>query len=234
MDELREKIAPQLLRRTKADVAKDLPRKIIVESMSLFIAIVILSARLYAQAVELFRRQTLSPQCVSFQEQPRLAPVPAANLTEPKAAWSGGCYRPEPLTDYRGRATKARLAPHNAGENSDRKETKSSSSASSATSSACSGRYIVEALNVSPDIINGDTASAPHTTAAGKTHKAFQDKPGFGVIILFAAEQLVSGSTFGANHVMHYTRTWNPAKEDQATDRAYRLANQGRVSSTTR
>lgn len=27
----------------------------------------------------------------------------------------------------------------------------------------------------------------------------------------------------GANHVVHYTRTWNPAKEDQATDRAYRI-----------
>lgn len=26
-----------------------------------------------------------------------------------------------------------------------------------------------------------------------------------------------------ANHVIHYTRTWNPAKEDQATDRAYRI-----------
>ena len=25
-----------------------------------------------------------------------------------------------------------------------------------------------------------------------------------------------------ANHVVHFTRTWNPAKEDQATDRAYR------------
>lgn len=26
-----------------------------------------------------------------------------------------------------------------------------------------------------------------------------------------------------ANHVIHYTLTWNPAKEDQATDRAYRI-----------
>lgn len=26
-----------------------------------------------------------------------------------------------------------------------------------------------------------------------------------------------------ANHVIHYTRPWNPAKEDQATDRAYRI-----------
>ena len=27
----------------------------------------------------------------------------------------------------------------------------------------------------------------------------------------------------GANHVIHFTRCWNPAKEDQATDRAYRI-----------
>ncbi len=26
-----------------------------------------------------------------------------------------------------------------------------------------------------------------------------------------------------ANHVIHYTRHWNPAKEDQATARAYRI-----------
>ena len=26
-----------------------------------------------------------------------------------------------------------------------------------------------------------------------------------------------------ANHVIHYTRSWNPAKEDQATDRAYQI-----------
>lgn len=27
----------------------------------------------------------------------------------------------------------------------------------------------------------------------------------------------------GANHVIHYSRHWNPAKENQATDRAYRI-----------
>jgi SNF2 family DNA or RNA helicase len=26
-----------------------------------------------------------------------------------------------------------------------------------------------------------------------------------------------------ANHVIHYSRHWNPAKEQQATDRAYRI-----------
>ena len=27
----------------------------------------------------------------------------------------------------------------------------------------------------------------------------------------------------GANHVVHYTRLWNPAKENQATDRVHRI-----------
>jgi SNF2 family DNA or RNA helicase len=30
--------------------------------------------------------------------------------------------------------------------------------------------------------------------------------------------------SFGSpGHVIHFTRTWNPAREDQATDRAYRI-----------
>ena len=32
-----------------------------------------------------------------------------------------------------------------------------------------------------------------------------------------------------ANHVVHYTRHWNPAKEDQATDRAYRIGQEREV-----
>lgn len=30
----------------------------------------------------------------------------------------------------------------------------------------------------------------------------------------------------GANHVIHYTREWNPAVENQATDRVYRMGQQ--------
>lgn len=33
-----------------------------------------------------------------------------------------------------------------------------------------------------------------------------------------------------ANHVIHYMRHWNPAKEDQATDRAYRIGQQRDVN----
>ena len=33
-----------------------------------------------------------------------------------------------------------------------------------------------------------------------------------------------------ANHVIHFTRAWNPAKEDQATDRAYRIGQEKEVT----
>lgn len=32
-----------------------------------------------------------------------------------------------------------------------------------------------------------------------------------------------------ANHVIHFTRCWNPAEEDQATDRAYRIEQEKEV-----
>ena len=34
----------------------------------------------------------------------------------------------------------------------------------------------------------------------------------------------------GATHVVHYTRLWNPAKENQATDRVHRIGQQHPVT----
>lgn len=56
-----------------------------------------------------------------------------------------------------------------------------------------------------------------------KQINTFQEKPGFGVIILSPVAVGFGINIQAANHVVHYTRTWNPAKEDQATDRAYRI-----------
>src|SRR5947199_10869804 len=46
---------------------------------------------------------------------------------------------------------------------------------------------------------------------------------GFGVLVLSIVAVRFGVNIQAANHVVHYTRTWNPAKEDQATDRAYRI-----------
>ncbi len=85
-------------------------------------------------------------------------------------------------------------------------------------------KYVEEVFGFSPDIINGDTtASATASDSRQKRIKAFQIRPGFGVIILSPIAVGFGVNIQGANHVIHYTRTWNPAKEDQATDRAYRI-----------
>ena len=84
--------------------------------------------------------------------------------------------------------------------------------------------YIAEVFLYESDIINGDTsASAQNANSRQKRIKAFQAKPGFGVIILSPVAVGFGVNIQGANHVVHYTRTWNPAKEDQASDRAWRI-----------
>jgi len=53
---------------------------------------------------------------------------------------------------------------------------------------------------------------------------SFQQKPpGFDVMILSPKAGGVGLTLTAANHVIHLTRWWNPAVEDQSTDRAYRI-----------
>ncbi len=85
-------------------------------------------------------------------------------------------------------------------------------------------RYIGERFGLTVTVINGDT-----TVQAGSDRSrqaridAFQAAPGFGVIVLSTTAVGFGVNVQAANHVIHFTRPWNPAKEDQATDRAYRI-----------
>ncbi|MBI3301891.1 MAG: restriction endonuclease [Deltaproteobacteria bacterium] len=53
--------------------------------------------------------------------------------------------------------------------------------------------------------------------------KEFEEKAGFNVLILSPEVAGVGLTIVKANHVLHYGRWWNPAVEDQATDRVYRI-----------
>ncbi|CAA0081043.1 Uncharacterised protein [Zhongshania aliphaticivorans] len=76
------------------------------------------------------------------------------------------------------------------------------------------------------EIINGDTAAVslrdPSQTRKGIID-TFQNKPGFGVIVMSPVAAGVGLTVVGANNVIHLERHWNPAKEAQATDRVYRI-----------
>jgi SNF2 family DNA or RNA helicase len=51
----------------------------------------------------------------------------------------------------------------------------------------------------------------------------FRSKEGFNIIILSTLAAGVGLTLNEANHVIHYERHWNPSKEDQASDRVYRI-----------
>jgi len=85
-------------------------------------------------------------------------------------------------------------------------------------------RVIAAIFGFAPSIVNGDTSADP-TANENRQYliDKFQRKNGFNVIILSPLAVGFGVNIQAANHVVHYTRTWNPAKEDQATARAYRI-----------
>lgn len=85
-------------------------------------------------------------------------------------------------------------------------------------------RLLLERFGLNVTTVNGDsnTNSRVGLTRQGIIDK-FQETNGFNVIILSTVAVGFGVNIQKANHVIHYTRSWNPAKEDQATDRAYRI-----------
>ena len=53
--------------------------------------------------------------------------------------------------------------------------------------------------------------------------KAFQSEKGKGIFVLSLKAGGFGLNLTTANHVIHYDRWWNPAVEEQATDRTYRI-----------
>ena len=76
-------------------------------------------------------------------------------------------------------------------------------------------------------IINGEMAARKGKRSQKETRQEaidrFQLENGFNIIIMSTVAAGLGLNVTGANHVIHYSRHWNPAKESQATDRAYRI-----------
>lgn len=223
IEELRGLIEPQKLRRTKADVAKDLPKKILHEGCRKLP----LSARqraLYADAVAKFKSrgqgqgsdlqsplgllQYLRRLCSDPRPPGHIAttdePIENIRKASPKMAWM--LLR---LKEIEGYGDKVIVF------------------CEFRDLQRVIQRAISDVFGFVPDVINGDTSTESGSANNRQARiSAFQDKPGFGVIVLSPLAVGFGVNIQGANHVIHYTRTWNPAKEDQATDRAYRIGQQ--------
>ena len=221
VEELRERIGPQILRRTKAEVAKNLPQKIEdVGCRDLKLSNV--QRTLYSKAIDGFKRRDEPGAIVPFKNYLALLHYLRLICTDPRQHGLIASAT-EPLKDYRAKAPKLDWL---VGQLTEIKKNGEKAIV------FCEFRdiqrllqhYIYTAFEYKPDIINGDTSAAAECSDNRQRRiRAFQDRPGFGVIILSPVAVGFGVNIQAANHVVHYTRTWNPAKEDQATDRAYRI-----------
>ncbi|PIY00821.1 MAG: helicase SNF2 [Hydrogenophilales bacterium CG_4_10_14_3_um_filter_58_23] len=219
VEELRSIIEPQLLRRTKADVARDLPRKTIVDTCN-NLPISERQRNYYANAIARQREQSsegvglknylglliyLRRLCADPQPMGQLsnlaAPLAEIETHSPKMKWL--------LAELK--AIKAR-------------NEKVILFCELRDVQRLLQRAVLERFDFTPAIINGDTSTnSKSAVSRQKQIREFQEKLGFGVIILSPLAAGFGLNIQAANHVVHFTRTWNPAKEDQATDRAYRI-----------
>jgi superfamily II DNA or RNA helicase len=74
-------------------------------------------------------------------------------------------------------------------------------------------------INHLPLVINGEVNTAIRQDRVD----TFQSRDGFDVMILSPKAGGVGITLTAANHVIHLSRWWNPAVEDQCSDRAYRI-----------
>jgi Holliday junction resolvase len=219
--ELKALIEPQKLRRTKAEVAKDLPKKIEVDSCRALP----LSDRQrahYADAVAAFRKRDKSGPASGLQSPLGLLQYLRRLCSDPRPPGQVSTDS-EPLSDIERRSPKMAWLMGQLRE-IEAKGEKVIVFCEFRDLQRTLQRCIGERFGVVPDVINGDTsADSANANNRQRRIKKFQEKPGFGVIVLSPLAVGFGVNIQAANHVVHFTRTWNPAKEDQATDRAYRI-----------
>lgn len=92
-------------------------------------------------------------------------------------------------------------------------------------------KIVYDTFGIFTSIINGDTPTTKQLEGKSKlsrqqTIDRYQAEDGFNIIIMSPIAAGVGLNVTKANHIIHYTRHWNPAKEEQATDRAYRIGQQ--------
>lgn len=84
-----------------------------------------------------------------------------------------------------------------------------------------------ERFEIETRVINGDTPAGKTGSASNHTRQQliddFEAREGFGALVMSPIAAGLGLNITAANHVIHYARHWNPAKEDQATDRVYRI-----------
>lgn len=220
LQKLRKLVAPFLLRRLKSDpdIRKDLPEKIELKS---YCTLTVEQARLYQSVTaELLGR-------IGSQNGIARKGLVLSSLTRLKQI----CDHPElvqgarlPETAAFGRSGKMERL----GELLDM-IMDSGEAALIFTQYVRMGELLqarlAERYGIRPFFLHGGVPKADRDTMV----RAFQDGEGSPIFVLSLKAGGVGLNLTRANHVVHYDRWWNPAVENQATDRVFRIGQQKNV-----
>ena len=225
---LRKLIEPQLLRRMKEDIADNLPKKIIVSNdeyefegknrKRLSIQISNYQRRLYEQGIiqlcsasgelDAKKRATVSFGVLHFIKAVCAEPYcrPRTTFSVDPNGHANHLFNSPKLKWTMDKLAKIALVHEKVIIFTELREVQRALI-----------QFIHHNFGFTPLVINGSTDERQELI------DQFQNKPGFGVIVLSPLAVGFGVNIISANHVIHYSRTWNPAKEGQATDRAYRI-----------
>lgn len=219
-EELRAKIEPQVIRRTKAEVAKDLPEKISVPGCHMELSSE--QRDLYVGALQWLTEPPAEDAERRKVHHLGLLQYLRLICADPRP-YDVETFVPEDLGNYRRKAPKMDWLLRTL-QDIQRKDEKVLIFAEHRDVQRMIQHYIKDAFGIQPRIVNGETRVSPKAEQnRQKIIREFQAAPRFGVIILSPLAVGFGVNIQAANHVIHYLRHWNPAKEDQATDRAYRI-----------
>lgn len=218
LERLRKLIEPQTLRRTKAEVAKDLPAKLVDEACR-NLTMHSLQRNLYLSEVSSYSQKQQMNEQLEKKESGMLGLLHRLKLV---------CAHPYSVQpDQRLRDSSPKLqwllqtleGIKRAGDGDKVIVFSELRDIQREVQHAIHERFGFKAT-----VINGDTSTSSQSAQSRqKLIDQFQEQPGFSVIILSTVAVGFGVNVQAANHVIHFTRCWNPAKEDQATDRAYRI-----------
>ncbi len=223
-EQLRNNIGVFIKRRLKSDVAKDLPNKHdgvnskikkIMPAVQLerYKQEIAMANDLILEGVESRNQKLKSLWAVrDISDHPFLLESQILNFTSEELISSSSKLQTtiSILVDIKSKSEKAIIF-------ADRRETQKMLQ-----------KIVYDTFGIFTSIINGDTPTTKQLEGKSKlsrqqTIDRFQLEEGFNVIIMSPIAAGVGLNVTEANHIIHYTRHWNPAKEEQATDRAYRI-----------
>ena len=175
VEELRTRIAPQILRRMKADVATELPKKIVVEDCRK-LSLSSTQRNLYAKAIDSFKKRGNPDHPTPFKNHLGLLHYLRLVCTDPRPHGLN-VFTPEPTKQYREKAPKldwllAQLR------QVQKKQEKAIVFCEFREIQRLLQHYIEAEFGLKPDIINGDTsASASHTASRQNASRPFKKLP---------------------------------------------------------